>query len=221
MALILVVSLLIFLGCQDSAKSSRNNRENKGFGGPVFPASEVCNYPKGGVLDKYGSFNQVWQKARFPSKESEAINPNLLYSCAEQTIEVPDTTNDTKLEISYSALGSVAEGAYRVSVDYWITSDTSIPFSTDQKLRSEALIPFCNEITKKALKTSLPKGIVAKLQNVERIGSPTGVVAQPTCEKLGSGFVCIAENMSETGNLVGFKIFASEESYQSYRNDGL
>jgi len=218
--LILVLAILVILGCKGSGKLSNNVENTKAFGRPVFPASEVCSYPKGSVLDKYGTFNQTWRKANFPSKEIEALNPNLLYSCSEQTIGITGTPNDIELEISYAALGSMAEGAYRVSVDYWITSNSSIPFKTDQKLREEILVPFCDDIAKKALKTSLSRSIVAKLINVERIGSPTGSIAQPTCEPLGQGFICVTENMSPSANLLGFKIFANEESYKSFQSGG-
>jgi hypothetical protein len=215
--IIFTIFTFIAIGCKEQDGGNNANTIPKSdinaIVGNVFSSNEVCSYPNGILSEKYGRFNQSWLKSK------NDPNPNTQYYCSpsEKSVKIYDTMNDVEVSISYSALGSNQKGAYRISIEYWITSNSNIPLNVDQEYRRKNLIQFCSEITKKSLKSNLSKTMVERLQNQKRIGSPAGVeIAKPFCEKLAQGFVCVAENISQKDNLLGFKIFASEEAYQNY-----
>lgn len=214
LTIILAISIFITLGCKDSSNINSNVNETKVIGGSVFPANEVCSYAKGSVLDKYGSLIKKWEE------DVESKDPNARYFCepTDKSIKIVDSLNNIEVSIDYDAWGNNPQGAYIIKLEYWAKSDTSIRLDVEQALRIKNLIPYCKDITKKALKTPLSQSLVEKLQNPKSISSPTGVRAKPFCEKVGQGFVCVTSNISQSDNLIDFKIFASEESYQGYQN---
>lgn len=218
LSIILTVMIFITLGCGNSSNTnsstSSSANQTKVIGGSVFPANEVCSYAKGSVLDKYGSLIKKWEE------DVGSKDPNARYFCepTDKSIKINDFVNDIEVSVDYDAWGNNPQGAYIIKLEYWAKSDTSIRSDVEQALRIKNLIPYCKDITKKALKTPLSQSIVEKLQNPKSISSPTGVRAKPFCEKVGQGFVCVTSNTSQSDNLIDFKIFASEESYQGYQN---
>jgi hypothetical protein len=214
LTIILLTAVFFILGCKDTNSSSGTNTSSniKVIGGFVFPSNEVCQYADSGIISKYGILNLKW------GKSVEGKDPNVQYYCKplEKSIRVTSVLEETEITLNYDAWGSSNQGAYTISVEYWAKSDTKINNETDQATRANVLIPYCNEIAKKALKANLPKTIIERLQNKKRRGSPTGTAAKPFCEKLGQSYVCVDEIMEQTDNLLRFQILANNEAYQAY-----
>ena len=223
LAIIVTIFIFITLGCKDSDNTNsnintgNNVNDTKVIGGPVFSANEVCSYARGSFSEKYGSLVKKWEE------DFESQDPNATYFCepAVKPIEIRDYfLKDIIIKVDYNAWGNNPQGAYIIKLGWTAESDTNVPTDIEQSLRKELFIPYCKDITKKALKTSLPKNIVKKLQTPNLPDRSAEIEKKLFCEKVGQGFVCVkSERTNKLYNYIDFKIFASEEAYQISIND--
>lgn len=216
----LVILIFIILGCKNSSDTNSNANNPKIIGGDVFPANEVCNYPKGSIAEKLGKFKQNWYKVPDPDWN----DPNTLYGCGGgyEYIKSKDYANDFEVSLGYTSLGSRPEGAYRIGTEYRVMWERDFPAKAESAFRTNTLIPFYNEISKKALKQPLSTTMTKKITSIKRGDFREDGKSNRLCEKLGQGFVCVSDSTNPTAQgiwYIDFKIFASEESYQNYLNE--
>ena len=156
-------------------------------------------------------------------EDTESQDPNAVYFCEPTTkpIEINDYfLKDIIIKIDYNAWGNNPQGAYIIKLGYTAESNTNVPTNLEQSLRKEFFIPYCKDIIKKTLKTTLSKNMLKKLQNPNLPNRSTDVKNKHFCEKAGQGFVCIkSERSNKLYSFIDFKIFASEEAYQISIND--
>lgn len=214
----------VVISCKDTNTNTNSNIKNnniKAIEGAVFPANEVCNYPKGSILEKFGRLNQYWKKDNFIKDNDPKSDPNLKYSCGGYDYYHIKTLKDVEISIGYNALGSKSEGSYRIAIEYQASWQGTYPASSEKLARDNFLIPFCNEITKKALKQSFSSAMTKKIQSIRQFDALKDDQSNLFCEKLGEGYVCVYESTAnpdtKNDSFIDFRVFASEEAYQSFK----
>lgn len=207
---------IILTGCGNFNLDNPNE-----ISGDVFPADEVCRYGDIPILRKYSGFNASGFNSNWGKSNKDVdLGTNFRYLCGPyptSLLTVSDIRNsNTKVQISYDARGNRIEGAHTIYLEYRALADkyeTLKQFNEiNKQFRKDFLLPVVSEVVKKALKQPLSAKLIEKIQSGE---NENGSLRPVSCEKVGSGFVCIDNVGNERSKFAEVYICSNEEALKS------
>jgi hypothetical protein len=213
--LILLLIWTISIGCKKGSDSintntvSNTNIASNEILGEVFPANEVCHYADISVTQKYFKVERVWGK-----NDGVDLGADFRFLCLPYPARRMTLFDDVvhKITVSYDARGNRIEGAHTIYMEYRAASEVDSPRLDllDEESRKNALLPLITEVVKKALKQPLPPKLAERILKWKK-----GVHRPKSCEKVGTGFVCVDNDGNGNPRFTEIYICSNEVALKS------